>query len=47
MTTAFNQLSEDELDQLFSWVDEIPLSRPKKNMTRDFCDGVLIAEVIF
>ena len=24
---------------IYNWVDEIPLSRPKKNITRDFSDG--------
>jgi hypothetical protein len=27
-------------------VDEIPLSRPKKIITRDFSDGVLMAEIV-
>ena len=27
-------------------MDEIPLSRPKKNITRDFADGVLMAEIV-
>lgn len=40
------QLSEDELSALYNWVDEIPLSRPKKNITRDFSDGVLVAETV-
>lgn len=39
-------LSEDDLNEIYNWVDEIPLSRPKKNMARDFSDGVLMAEVI-
>jgi hypothetical protein len=40
------QLTEDELNQIYNWIDEIPLSRPKKNIARDFADGVLVAEVI-
>lgn len=31
---------------LYTWVDEIPLSRPKRNIARDFSDGVLMAEVV-
>ena len=31
---------------MYNWVDEIPLSRPKKNIARDFSDCVLVAEVI-
>ena len=40
------ELDEDEIQLVYNWVDEIPLSRPKKNITRDFADGVLYAEVI-
>lgn len=41
------QLDEQELEQLYAWVDSIPLSIPKKNnITRDFSDGVLVAEII-
>ena len=39
-------LDEDELQTVYEWVDEIPLSRPKRNMTRDFADGLLLAEVV-
>eukprot|EP00708_Paratrimastix_pyriformis_P003685 GAFH01002476.1.p1 GENE.GAFH01002476.1~~GAFH01002476.1.p1 ORF type:complete len:335 (-),score=59.26 GAFH01002476.1:160-1131(-) len=39
------QIDEDTLQRLYQWVDDIPLSRPKKNITRDFSDGVLMAEV--
>jgi len=34
-----NALSENELNDLYNWVDEIPLSRPKKNIARDFSDA--------
>lgn len=40
------QLTEEELNQIYNWVDEIPLSRPKKNIARDFADGVLVAEIV-
>ncbi|CAM9172978.1 unnamed protein product [Choristocarpus tenellus] len=39
-------LSDDDLQQLYAWVDEISLSRPKRNISRDFSDGVLVAEVV-
>ena len=39
-------LDEESLQQIYTWIDGIPLSRPKKNITRDFSDGVLIAEII-
>ena len=28
-----------EIDSLYQWIDRIPLSRPKKNITKDFSDG--------
>lgn len=39
-------LTEEELTEVYNWVDQIPLSRPKKNITRDFADGVLMAEIV-
>lgn len=31
------------MQEVYNWVDEIPLSRPKKNIARDFSDcGKLI-----
>ena len=33
------QISEEEMQEVYNWVDEIPLSRPKKNIARDFSDG--------
>jgi len=38
-------MDDSELQLLYSWIDEIPLSRPKRNITRDFSDGMMIAEV--
>lgn len=35
-----NALNESELNDLYNWIDEIPLSRPKKNIARDFSDAV-------
>ena len=37
---------ESELMYIYEWVDSIELSRPKKNIARDFSDGVLLAEII-
>ena len=31
-------LDEEELQLVYHWVDSIPLSRPKKNIARDFSD---------
>ena len=39
-------LSDDDLLTLYEWIDSIPLSRDKKNIARDFCDGVLMAEIM-
>lgn len=37
---------EVEVENLYHWLDRIPLSRPKKNIVKDFSDGVLVAEII-
>lgn len=29
----------EKLEQLYTWVDTVELSRPKKNMSRDFSDA--------
>ena len=39
-------MDEDELQQLYAWIDEIPLSRPKKNLHRDFSDGGLFTPIV-
>ena len=39
-------MSDDDLLILYEWIDSIPLSREKKNIARDFCDGVLTAEIM-
>ena len=39
-------LSDEDLLVLYEWIDSIPLSREKKNIARDFCDGVLTAEIM-
>jgi hypothetical protein len=50
-----NQIDEEELQLVYQWVDSISLSRPKKNISRDFSDGgsyclndtlVLMAEMV-
>ncbi|KAM4591699.1 sperm flagellar protein 1 [Odontesthes bonariensis] len=40
------ELTDEELQDLFAWIDKIPLSRPKRNISRDFSDGVMAAEVV-
>ena len=39
-------MTDEELNDVYSWVDTFELSRPKKNMARDFSDALLIAEII-
>ncbi|XP_050177460.1 sperm flagellar protein 1 [Myiozetetes cayanensis] len=34
------------LRALYRWLDTVPLSRPRRNIARDFSDGVLAAEVV-
>lgn len=38
--------THEECTQVYMWVDSIPLSRPKKNVARDFSDAVLAAEIV-
>ena len=40
------ELSDEQLKAIYAWIDAIPLSRPKRNIARDFSDGLLFAEVI-
>eukprot|EP01041_Mallomonas_annulata_P004998 gene4998-9999_t len=42
---AAEELSDEQLRSLYAWIDAIPLTRPKRNITRDFSDGVMLAEV--
>ncbi len=37
-----NVIDEEELQLVYQWVDTINLSRPKKNIARDFSDGGII-----
>uniref|UniRef100_H2Y671 Calponin-homology (CH) domain-containing protein n=1 Tax=Ciona savignyi TaxID=51511 RepID=H2Y671_CIOSA len=46
MSFDSQRLDEESLQALFSWIDGIPLSRKKKNLTRDFSDGLLVAEIV-
>jgi len=40
------EVREDELAELYAWIDTIPLSKPKKSIARDFADAVCMAEVV-
>ncbi|KAG8222374.1 hypothetical protein J437_LFUL002994 [Ladona fulva] len=37
---------KDEYEDIYAWVDRIPLTRRKKNISRDFSDAVLLAELL-
>jgi len=39
-------MDDEELQRIYQWVDDIPLTRPKRNIARDFADGVLVAEIV-
>lgn len=39
--------SENEIKEVYAWVNQIPLSKVKKNISRDFADGVFVAEILF
>lgn len=41
-----NNEPSNELMYIYEWVDSIQLSRPKKNISRDFSDSILLAEII-
>lgn len=34
-----NSNEDYELVYIYEWVDSVPLTRPKKNIARDFSDG--------
>lgn len=40
------ELDDQILQDLYAWIDQIPLSRPKKRVEKDFADGVMVAELI-
>ncbi|CAF1021922.1 unnamed protein product [Adineta steineri] len=40
------ELDDQLLQDLYAWIDQIPLSRPKKRIEKDFADGVMIAELV-
>ncbi|UJR13520.1 hypothetical protein I4U23_000534 [Adineta vaga] len=40
------ELDDQLLQDLYAWIDQIPLSRPKRRIEKDFADGVMIAELI-
>jgi hypothetical protein len=41
-----HEVSDDDKTIIYEWIDKISLSREKGDISRDFSDGVLMAEVI-
>lgn len=39
------KLTEEQLNEVYEWVDQFKLSKPKRNISRDFSDAVLMSEV--
>jgi len=39
-------LTEEEYQIVYQFVDSVPISRTKRNLNRDFADASLMAEVI-
>ena len=39
MSSSIAPLDDEELQKIYVWVDSVPLSRPKRNISRDFSDG--------
>jgi hypothetical protein len=35
-------VNENEIMHIYEWVDSISLSKPKKNIARDFSDGSIV-----
>ncbi|KAK9304955.1 hypothetical protein QLX08_003884 [Tetragonisca angustula] len=38
--------SDANLEEIYTWIEQIPFSKPKKNLSRDFSDGVFMAELL-
>lgn len=39
-------MDEEQLREVYEMVDNIPFTRTKKNINRDFSDAVMMAELI-
>jgi len=44
--TSEQQLTPVELYDVYRWIDAVPMSKQKKNITRDFSDGVAVAKLV-
>lgn len=39
MENSQNNIEENDIMYIYEWVDSVNLSKPKKNIARDFSDG--------
>ncbi len=46
MANIDNQLSAEQNREVYEWVDTFELSKIKRNIGRDFADGVLMGEIM-
>lgn len=44
--SVIDESDDKNIMLIYEWVDSLNLSRPKKNISRDFSDGVLLAEIL-
>jgi hypothetical protein len=40
------ELDDQLLQDLYAWIDQIPLSRPKKRIEKDFADGGMFRKLV-
>ncbi len=45
-TQTVYPFDEEHFKEIYTWIDEYQFSKPKRNIARDFADGVLIAEIV-
>ena len=46
MAQRITTIDDDEIRDVYEWIDHFPLSRIKRNFARDFSDAVLINEIL-
>lgn len=44
--TPLPELNDEDLQEIYNWVDDQPISRPKRNISRDFSDALPLAEIL-
>ena len=46
MTQRITTINEDEIREVYEWVDSFTLSRIKRSISRDVSDAVLLQEIL-